>query len=176
MHMAGRWCIYILTLICAFVFFGAYTEYLSYYILMTVLLFPIFSLLVSLWGILSVRLRLFSPSRVTAAGEAGAALIEITSSCPVPVFSAYIEYETNDITFGQFSVHEKLKLFGAKRLTVPLRADFEHMGAVHIKIRKIRIYDLSGLFCFGIAPPAEQTAAEKRKAIYIIRKAHTPAG
>ena len=79
MHMAGRWCIYILTLICAFVFFGAYTEYLSYYILMTVVLFPIFSLLVSLWGILSVRLRLFSPSRVTAAGEAGAALIEITS-------------------------------------------------------------------------------------------------
>ena len=176
MHMAGRWCIYILTLICAFVFFGAYTEYLSYYILMTVVLFPIFSLLVSLWGILSVRLRLFSPSRVTAAGEAGAALIEITSSCPVPVFSAYIEYETNDITFGQFSVHEKLKLFGAKRLTVPLRADFEHMGAVHIKIRKIRIYDLSGLFCFGIAPPAEQTVTVLPRSVMPVPFPALPSG
>ena len=83
--MIKRWLTYGITLLLAFVFYGVYTGYLSLFTLAVVLLFPLFSLLVSLWPMHAARV--FEPvlkSRCVA-GNRPAPLLHIRSAAPFPL-------------------------------------------------------------------------------------------
>lgn len=80
--MIKRWLTYGITLLLAFVFYGVYTGYLSLFTLAVVLLFPLFSLLVSLWPMHAARV--FEPvlkSRCVA-GNRPAPLLHIRPPRP----------------------------------------------------------------------------------------------
>lgn len=110
--MIKRWLTYGITLLLAFVFYGVYTGYLSLFTLAVVLLFPLFSLLVSLWPMHAARV--FEPvlkSRCVA-GNRPAPLLHIRSAAPFPLPRVEVEYTAVNTTFGGSAPERKLTVYG----------------------------------------------------------------
>lgn len=144
--MIKRWLTYGITLLLAFVFYGVYTGYLSLFTLAVVLLFPLFSLLVSLWPMHAARV--FEPvlkSRCVA-GNRPAPLLHIRSAAPFPLPRVEVEYTAVNTTFGGSAPERKLTVYGRMEAPLPLEADFAHMGILRYRYGRMRVYDLSGLF------------------------------
>ena len=126
--MIKRWLTYGITLLLAFVFYGVYTGYLSLFTLAVVLLFPLFSLLVSLWPMHAARV--FEPvlkSRCVA-GNRPAPLLHIRSAAPFPLPRVEVEYTAVNTTFGGSAPERKLTVYGRMEAPLPLEAVFALMG------------------------------------------------
>ena len=154
--MIKRWLTYGITLLLAFVFYGVYTGYLSLFTLATVLLFPLFSLLVSLWPMRAVRV--FEPvlKSKCVAGDRPAPLLHIRSASPFPLPRIDVEYTAVNATFGTEGAFRTLTVYGRMEAAVPLEADFAHMGILKLRYGKLRVYDLSGLFFRSLPRPADR--------------------
>ena len=117
--MIKRWLTYGITLLLAFVFYGVYTGYLSLFTLATVLLFPLFSLLVSLWPMRAVRV--FEPvlKSKCVAGDRPAPLLHIRSASPFPLPRIDVEYTAVNATFGTEGAFRTLTVYGRMEAAVP---------------------------------------------------------
>lgn len=154
--MIKRWLTYGITLLLAFVFYGVYTGYLSLFTLAIVLLFPLFSLLVSLWPMHAARV--FEPvlkSRCVA-GNRPAPLLHIRSAAPFPLPRVEVEYTAVNTTFGGSAPERKLTVYGRMEAPLPLEADFAHMGILRYRYGRMRVYDLSGLFFRSLPRPSDR--------------------
>ena len=154
--MIKRWLTYGITLLLAFVFYGVYTGYLSLFTLAVVLLFPLFSLLVSLWPMHAARV--FEPvlkSRCVA-GNRPAPLLHIRSAAPFPLPRVEVEYTAVNTTFGGSAPERKLTVYGRMEAPLPLEADFAHMGILRYRYGRMRVYDLSGLFFRSLPRPSDR--------------------
>ena len=130
--MAVRRLLYLLALLLALIFFGAYQQWLAWIVLLTVLLFPLFSLFVSLPALFAASISAEAPTRTAMEHTETAAL---TLSCPLP--------------------HPPVK--GKLRITRPLTGESWvlrsgdalptlHCGTLRIAPCKTYLYDYAGLF------------------------------
>jgi len=124
--------IYLLALLLALIFYGAYQQWLAWIVLLTVLLFPLFSLFVSLPALFAAAVSAEAPTRTAMEQTETAAL---TLSCPFP--------------------HPPVR--GKLRVTRPLTGESwvlrsgdalptMHCGLLRIAPHKTRLYDYAGLF------------------------------
>lgn len=130
--MAERRIIYLAALIGCLVFYWAYREWLSGFLLLLVLLLPWLSLLLSLPAMWSCRVEIRCPGAVTVKQGVAATYVGITAF-PAPVMK------------GKLTVYRKLtgdrwKLDRGGVLPT------EHCGTLEIRPERIWVYDYLGLF------------------------------
>lgn len=127
---------YLAVLAGCMVFYICYQEWLSWVALMGVLLFPWLSLLLSLPGIWTFRLRAEGPAWVQQGEYAEAALFG-GSRWPVPPFRGRLRLERK--LTGESWTH---------RYSVQLST--AHCGAITATPEKLRVFDYLGLFRFPV--------------------------
>lgn len=151
--MLRRRIFYGLALGCALLFQICFTGYLATFLLVLTLVFPVFSLLLSLPGMLRCRLSL-SPARpgVTRGGTCRwTVTLENSSRLPLARLS-YRQEERNLLTGGHAAVSRALS--GASRgWRGGEEADTAHCGVLVCTLSRTRVCDLLGLFTLPLAPP-----------------------
>lgn len=130
--MAGRRILYLTALIGCVVFYWAYREWLSFLLLMVAVFLPWLSLLLSLPAMLSCRITVDCPSRLTV-GEEATALCRGHSSLPLLAVRGALEVK-NTITGQQW------RLRSGKKLPT------DHCGALTVRPVWVWVYDYLGLF------------------------------
>lgn len=131
--MWGRRIIYLLTLSMSLVFYGFYREWFSWVLLLTVVLLPLFSLALSLPGMLSVKAGL----RCSETGRVGVPMrtaLQLACKFPPPPVSCRIRLH-NSLTDRRYVG------FPGERIPT------EHCGLMKIAYDRLFVYDYLGLFC-----------------------------
>ncbi len=134
--MAVRWLLYLAALGGSLVFFTAYQEWLSWLILLIVLILPWLSLLLSLPGMLTFRLEARGPAAVRLGNPASVRLAGL-SRFPVPPFRGRLK-----IT----------RIITAEARTCPSDTDLptEHCGGLNVLPKGTWVYDYLGLFALPV--------------------------
>ncbi|OGO87993.1 MAG: hypothetical protein A2Y15_03210 [Clostridiales bacterium GWF2_36_10] len=165
--MIKRWIIYIATIIGAITFYGVYDGYISYFILITVILFPFFSLAISLFSMLRIKFNLVPLPIEIRKSEVVSARININPRTWLPISQVNITYTANNVTLGRNSSLVTVMIFGSYKSYVSLQLNTEHVGCINLDIKKIRVFDYLGLFSLSLKTP------EKRR-ILIMPKIERP--
>jgi len=134
--MVARRIIYLLALLGSVVFYWAYREWLSWFVLMLLLLLPWFSLLISLPALLSCRAEVACP-QVLEQGAEASLVWQGRSPYPLPSLT------------GKLVVENRLCGF-TKKLRSGDELPTGHCGALHITLRRPRCHDYLGLFSLPI--------------------------
>ncbi len=131
--------LYLLALISALIFHGFFYEWFSEYLLLMVLVLPVFSLVISLPAMCSMGLGASSSEDVPLGGNA---VLVLWTRCKLPQprckFCVTVK---NPLT--NFSRRYK---FRPDRLRVVLRLPTEHCGSLHCGVTRCRVCDYLGLF------------------------------
>ena len=130
--MAERRLIYLASLMGCLVFYWAYREWLSGFLLVLVLALPWFSLLISLPAMLTCRIRFRNPTILQRGQQTEADYVGETRF-PVPPLKG-------KLTVCNLLSGERQKLRRGDALPT------EHCGVLEVQPRKIRAYDYLGLF------------------------------
>lgn len=139
--MAVRRIIYLLTWIGCVIFFCAYRQWLAWYTLVAVSTLPVFSLLLSLPGMLTARLRTKLPGAVTMGTP-----VMLTLGC---------ESEMPALPWRCRVVLER-PLTGEKWILKKGQAlPTEHCGTILVDFQKAKIYDYLGLFRLPLKTPGQ---------------------
>lgn len=141
--MALRRIIYFLSVAACIVFFFANRVWFSWFTLMTVLYLPLFSLLMSLVAMLTIRLHTQLPHSLPM-GTDQSFLVRYDSMLPPPVWQCR-RIVRRPLTGEQWVFPEN----------APLPTD--HCGGLVCRVEKARIYDYLGLFRFRLKTPPEST-------------------
>ena len=145
--MAGRWVLYLTALVACLGFYVAYTQWFSWVLLLTVVCLPLFSLLISLPAMFTIRGRLRTPGRVTQGTPVDVAA-EALCGFPAPRVRWALR-AVNRISGVTRNCHS------GEPLSTP------HCGVVEIRARGFWVYDYLGLFRRrGKAVPAAQIYVE----------------
>ncbi len=148
---------YLLALGAAVLFFICFNGYFSFYVLVLALVFPLFSLLVSLPGMLGCAVELAVSARAVRRNETAAAQLTVISRSRLPVGRLTVDLKWDNAMNGQ-SGGTRVKLSGAslgavRRENLPT----EHCGMVRCRAARVRVCDLLGLFAFRRPlPPAAE--------------------
>ena len=130
--MWGRWCVYLLSLVASVVFYGAYREWFSWLLLMTVASLPWFSFLVSLPGMLTAQCRLSLPESARMDMPVRPSL-EITGWMPAPLLKSRL------LVYNKLT-DKTVKTKPGQRLPT------DHCGYLHITYETVLIGDYLGLW------------------------------
>lgn len=141
--MTGRRIVYAITLVLAFVFYLLYRQWFSWLLFLGLLWLPVLSLALSLPAMLTVKLQLRCPERVSVGVPAKTAL-KVTCRFPQPPVKAALSLE-NTLTKERYT--------GTPGEYVPV----DSCGQVCIRFKKLRVYDYLGLFCRRIKTEEEYT-------------------
>lgn len=130
--MAGRRVTYLIVLLLSFVFAIAYQQWLAWFLLAAVVSLPIFSLLISLPAMLSARLRAEVPDAISLGQDLDA---HIRCKCffPAPVWRYRLQVE-------QRPYPHRWRLRSFRQIPT------DHCGTLRISVKKLKIFDYSGLF------------------------------
>ena len=134
--MAGRRIIYALVLTGSLIFFGAYQKWFSWILLLTVILFPWLSLLLSLGAMLLVKLE-SSASSIIPIESNEIIQLKVTSTGPQPPHKS-------KLCITKQSTGEKWILNPGEKLPT------EHCGSFSVQLHKPSVYDYLGIFRFKI--------------------------
>jgi len=141
--MTRRRIIYLLALIGSLVFYMAYQQWFAWILLQVVVLFPWLSLLLSIAGMVCLRMDLVVPTRVSM-GDAEKMQLEVFSKLPYPPHSSKIRI-TNPMT-------------GERRTLKPgVNLPTEHCGKLRVELRRAGVCDYLGLFRFRARKASAQT-------------------
>lgn len=143
--MLGCRVLYALALVGAFLFHVFYTDYFSLYVLILVLLFPLFSLLVSLPGMLGCSVSLTTGGQLRR-GERGWCALRLKNRWSMPVARATAVVECVNLLTGERRVfRERFSgCSGGGRIREVL--DCPHCGCLRFTLRTWKVCDLLGLF------------------------------
>lgn len=141
--MTGRRLVYLGILAGCLVFYFCYQQWLSWILLLTVVLLPWLSLLLSLPAILQFRAELELPPHTHRGDPVHSSLWGLTQ-LPQPRFRARQLRE--ELLTGACVRH---------RSRDPLPT--QHCGGIRIRVRRLRICDYLGLFSFPVRPPEPKT-------------------
>ncbi|WP_294518511.1 DUF58 domain-containing protein [uncultured Pseudoflavonifractor sp.] len=150
---------YLLALGAAVLFFVCFNGYFSFYVLVLALVFPLFSLLVSLPGMLGCAVELGLSARAVRRNETAEAQLTVISRSRLPVARLTVDLRWDNAMNGQ-SGGARVKLSGAslgavRRESLPTG----HCGMVRCRAARVRVCDLLGLFAFRRPiPPAAELA------------------
>ena len=140
--MPARRCVYLAVTAACLVFYVAYREWLSYFLLIFVLALPWFSMLCSLPAMISTEARVLCPRVLELGNNAKIELSAQTALPPAPVRC--------DLTLTHSFTGKSRRLRSAA--TVPA----EHCGSLLLRVRKVWVYDYLGLFRFPLRRPPQQ--------------------
>lgn len=135
--------IYALTWIGCVVFFLAYQEWFSWFLLVTVTVLPVFSLLISLPAMLTARLELSLPSAVTADTEL---VLSVRCKSWLPVY-----LQKCSVSVSQSLTGRSWKFYPGSVLPTA------HCGALVCTVTKARVCDYLGLFRMRLRCPQPKT-------------------
>lgn len=145
----GKCALYLLLLAGAVLFYIAYYGWFAGFLLIMLLLLPLISLAISLPGMRRVQVTLSVPAFV-ARGEGATAVLTGRGRFTTGRVSAAWR-----VTYLFTEAPEKagrVRRLGAVH-SLPLST--AHSGAVRVEVRRVRVYDLLGLFWLpGVCPPA----------------------
>lgn len=141
--MLKTWFLYSISLIAAFIFFLFYKMWLSWYILIALLVIPVFALIVTIAASLTVKFSIVNPA-VTVKGKPAFIKLSIEG-----IASAFSFYKVKMITTDHMAGTQEKKVIvicdnGVTK--IPLETD--HCGAYSYKLSKLKVYDLLGFFHF----------------------------
>jgi hypothetical protein len=141
--MAARRILYLLTWIGCMVFFWAYQQWFAWFALIAVIALPLFSLLISLPTMITAKLELCLPDRLTV-GTPCVPAIRCSSVLPTPPWKCAMVLE-------RAPMDERMKL----KLHTPLPTD--HCAMLTCRVKKAKIYDYLGLFSLPMRLPDAQS-------------------
>ena len=147
--------LYALALIGAFLFHVFYTGYFSLYVLILALLFPFFSLAVSLPGILGCWAGVRAGHDAVRRGERAEFSIRIHSRFHMSVARVTLEAEVVNLLTGERqTVRERLS--GASEGGLVRKSlECAHCGVLCFRVKSFRVSDLLGLLVFRRPLPGE---------------------
>lgn len=141
--MLGRRIIYALTWIGCVVFFVAYQEWFSWFLLVTVTVLPVFSLLISLPAMLTARLEFAMPSAVTANSEL---VLDVRCKSWLPAYLRKCSVSvSHSLTGRSWKFHSGGVLPTA------------HCGALNCTVTRAIVCDYLGLFRRRLRCPQPKT-------------------
>ena len=144
--MLKRWLFYLFSLAGAIAFYGAYTKYISFYILAAVLLLPLFSLLISLPAMVRMRVEYSMLGGEVVRGDEARLEVKLRQRWIYTLPEAMLRYSDTNITLTK-EIRQKTSYIGTDSC-VSIRSHLTcRMPAACDK--KIRIYDY--LVCFFAA-------------------------
>ena len=141
--MAGRRVLYGLALLGGLVFYGAYQEWFSWIVLLTLLLFPWLSLLLSLGTMLRTKLEPAAAGKIPVGSQESIQLTVHGKKLQPPLKSK--------IRVTKAMTGETWILNPGDRLPT------DHCGGFYARLHKPRVYDFLGLFCFRARKAGDRT-------------------
>lgn len=144
--MVRRRIIYGLTLVAVFLFQITNQNYLAHFLLALCIALPLLSLVMSLPGMVSCRLRLASDPGSVSRGEEGQWTLSVEHRMGLPIPRLLLRLESRNLFTGQRE-KRRLVLSGlVRRKPMARPADTGHCGLLEFKVTKVRVYDYLGLF------------------------------
>ena len=144
--MLRSWLFYLSALIGVTVFHSYYTGWFSEYLFWFWLLLPVFSLLLSLPGMLRARLDCPKVSDLPR-GQTVQVPVTLTGKTLFPITRCTVISELYDRTTGQLT-SKRLRLHTGASVSVLLPS--EHCAGIDWTLRRGRVYDFLGLFCLPL--------------------------
>lgn len=132
--------LYFLALVCALIFHSFFYEWFSEYLLLFLLILPVFSLLVSLPAIFTMHILANGPTEVPLGTNAS---IVLWTRCKLPQPRCKLSITVNN-PLTEFSKRYK---FRPDRLQLILPLPTDHCGTLHCKVTRCWVCDYLGLFC-----------------------------
>lgn len=149
--MAGRRIVYLLTLAGCILFFSAYQLWFSFFALVTILLLPVFSLVVSLPAMVTARLELRLP-KVISVGQPQELTVFYGSNLPTPPWKCTIVLES-PLTGKQMKTREAEDL------------PTDHCGGYRCEITRAKVYDYLGLFALPMKHSGQRTVVVRPRSL-----------
>lgn len=147
---------YLMALAAAGLFFVSFSGRFSFYILVLALVFPFFSLAVSLPGMLGCRVSLVMPEGAVRRGSQREAELCVENRRRLPVGRVALDLRCRNLLTGQqWSVRRK-GAGGSLGMDFREGLDTGHCGCLQWEVKRVRVCDLLGIF--SIRRPAPQTA------------------
>lgn len=148
---------YAFVLFGALLFFCCFNGYLSFFSLAVVLLLPVFSLLVSLPGILSTCLDFTIGSAALRKGQETTLLLTAKTTLPFPGGRARVRLAVQNCLTGECRTQKLFFTAGPVPLTISHRLTSDVCGEIRCTLSKGRICDYLGLFAFPLRLPKPDT-------------------
>ena len=147
--MTGRRLLYGGLLISTVTLHLAYGQYVSFYILLFVLLLPVLSLLISLPAILSSRAELHGGADVQR-GRSCRVGVSVQCRFFLPPDAFKIRIEQKNLFLDGRPMRTRVLLYGTKKETEYLKPETGKLGTIRCRIRSARACDYLGLFAIPI--------------------------
>ncbi len=145
---------YLIILLGTLLFFICFDGYLSYYVFVLSLALPVFSLLASLPGILTMKVRIFLQDNETLARTRKSTSlplrVEARTPWPLPTGQVRLRLTVYNTLTGTSRQEWLLLTVGEKPLLLEHALHSTACGLVTCTITKVRACDLLGLFAFPV--------------------------
>lgn len=147
--MTGRRILYAVLLIGCTAMHFAYGQYVSHYVLLFLLLLPLFSLLISLPAILTSKAELSGGEDVN---RTRSAKIRLSVQCGffLPVELYKIRVEQQNLFTDERPTQQKIRFSGRQKDKLVFEPDTSRLGTVSYRIRSARACDYLGIFAVPI--------------------------
>ena len=137
---------YVMALAAATLFFVSFADWFSFYILILALVFPLFSLAVSLPGMLGCRVRLVMGESAVRRGSRGTAELRVDSRLRLPVGRVSVDLACENRMTGERRALRRRFSGGSLGIVSAEELDTAHCGLLRCEVRRVRVCDLLGLF------------------------------
>lgn len=148
---------YLLALVGAAAFFLCFNGYFSFYILVLALVFPLFSLLISLPGMLGAGVSFAADQRAIRRGGSVKLTIELTNRFKLPVGQVTARFACVNRLTGDVLAFRKKGYGGSLGLDLVCEVEAHHCGAVECAVTRLKVCDLLGLFSRSLSLPTPIT-------------------
>ncbi|MEG2119750.1 MAG: DUF58 domain-containing protein, partial [Pseudoflavonifractor sp.] len=137
---------YLLALAAAVLFYICYNGYLALCFLALALSAPIFSLLVSLPGILGLRAELSVPFSQVRRGDSAGARLKLRPGCRLPLARVKATFRCTNLLTGAVLCRRRRTPVGGGGLVLTEEFSAPHCGCCRWEITRLRVCDYLGLF------------------------------
>lgn len=152
--MAGSRVGYLFALLGAGIFYLFFEGWFSAYLLLLLLVLPLFTLLVSLPGMLACRLELSAAARRVRRGEEGTLRLTLKSGLNLPVGRVTVRIKIKNLLTGEGHTLRRKIAGGSLGLTLEEALPTGHCGEIECEAARPWICDLLGLFALPGRKPA----------------------
>ena len=144
---------YLMALAAAGLFFVSFSDWFSFYILVLALVFPFFSLAVSLPGMLGCRVSLDAPGGAVRRGSGHEAGLRVENRWGLPVGRVAVDLSCRNVMTGQTGTVRRKGAGGSLGMDFREPLDTSHCGCLRWEVRRVRVCDLLGIFSIRRAVP-----------------------
>lgn len=139
--------LYIILLIAAAVFYPLFNDDLSFILLITLLVIPVFLAVLLLFTAKKLKIDTAEDEQRTVRDEHFPIFIKITNPLPLPVSACYVKVKyrmAGEKNWCTYSVGVPMRAFSYEKIEVDLKP--AHCGTIEYAVKNVEIYDFIGLF------------------------------